>query len=150
MAKENGPAVTNIAKVKSVDEAKATCELEDEDGQLIFDVRLRPVLTGKKSFMQIPKVGTYVLAVRIEDDEDWMVIGCDEVEKVGWYVGETFIEFTDKIEMKAGGESMGVLIDSLFDAIAAMSFVTPTGNTTALVNAVQFSDLKLRFKTLLK
>ena len=31
MAKEHGPAVSNIAKVKSVNENKATCVLEDED-----------------------------------------------------------------------------------------------------------------------
>ena len=49
-----GPAVSNIAKVKSVNENLATCVLEDEDGQEIPEVRLRPVLTGKKSFLQIP------------------------------------------------------------------------------------------------
>ena len=83
MAKNDGPAVSNIAKVKSVDETKATCVLVDEDGQEIFDVRLRPVLTGNKSFILVPKVGSYVLAVRVEDDEDWMVIASDEIDKVG-------------------------------------------------------------------
>ena len=70
MAKSDGPAVSNIAKVKSVDETKATCVLIDEDGQEFFNVRLRPVLTGNKSFILVPKVGSYVLAVRVEDDED--------------------------------------------------------------------------------
>ena len=56
MAKSDGPAVSNIAKVKSVDETKATCVLIDEDGQEFFNVRLRPVLTGNKSFILVPKV----------------------------------------------------------------------------------------------
>ncbi len=70
LAQKFGPAVSNIAIVKSVDEAKATCVLIDEDEQEYLDVRLRPVLNGKQSFLQVPKVGTYVLAIRIEDDDD--------------------------------------------------------------------------------
>jgi hypothetical protein len=79
MAKDDGPAVSNIAKVKSVDENKATCVLIDEDGQEIFDVRLRQFSQVK--FILVPKVGSYVLAVRVEDDDDWMVITA-EIEKV--------------------------------------------------------------------
>ena len=150
MAKSQGPAVSNIAKVKSVDETKATCVLVDEDDQEFYDVRLRPVLTDKKSFILVPKVGTYVLAVRVEDDDDWMVIAADEVTKVGYYVGETILELEDKVNIEAGGESLGGLIDDLFAAIGNMVFVTPAGNTTALVNASEFSTLKTRFKMVLK
>lgn len=150
MAKAHGPTVSNIAKVKSVNESAATCELEDEDGQLIFDVRLRPVLNGKKSFIQIPKVGSFVLAVRIEDDEDWMVIGCDEVTKVVWYVGTTIVEFSDKVHIESHGENMANLMDDLFVAINNMVFTTPNGPTTGLVNMAQFTALKMRFKKLLK
>lgn len=150
MAKNHGPAVSNIAKVKSVDETKAICVLVDEDGQEFFDVRLRPVLSGNKSFILVPKVGSYVLAVRVEDDDDWMVIACDEVEKVGYYVGDTIMELTDKVKIEAGGESLANLIDDLFTAIGNMVFVTPAGNTTALMNTAEFTSLKTRFKQLLK
>tara|TARA_R110000868_G_scaffold52171_6_gene165044 strand:+ start:28896 stop:29387 length:492 start_codon:yes stop_codon:yes gene_type:complete len=150
MAKGHGPAVSNIAKVKSVDENKATCLLIDEDGQEIFDVRLRPVLTGKKSFILVPKVGSYVLAVRVEDDDDWMVIACDEIEKVGYYVGDTIVELTDKVQISAGGENLATLIDGLFEAIGKMVFTTNTGPTIKLVNKPEFEDLRTKFKTLLK
>jgi hypothetical protein len=150
MAKQDGPAVTNIAKVKSVDENKATCILVDEDDQEIYDVRLRPVLSGNKSFILVPKVGTYVLAVRVEDDEDWMIIAADEVTKVGYYVGKTIFELEDKVNIEAGGESLGGLIDDLFAAIGNMVFVTPAGNTTLLVNTAEFLTLKTRFKKVLK
>ena len=150
MAKNHGPAVSNIAKVKSVDETEATCVLIDEDEQEFFDVRLRPVLSGKKSFILVPKVGSYVLAVRVEDDEDWMVIACDEIEKIGYYVGDTVMELTDKVHIEANGESLSGLIDDLFTAIGNMVFVTPSGNTTALVNTAEFTTLKTRFKQLLK
>lgn len=150
MAKAHGPAVSNIAKVKSVDENQAICVLVDEDDQEFFNVRLRPVLSGNKSFILVPKVGSYVLALRVEDDDDWMVVAADEVSKVGYYIGNTIIELTDKIHIEANNESLANLMDDLFTAIGNMVFVTPSGNTTALVNAPEFTTLKTRFKQLLK
>ena len=150
MSKMHGPAVSNIAKVKSVDEVKATCVLEDEDGQELLNVRLRPVLNGKKAVMLLPKIGSSVLAVRIEDDDDWMVVGVDEVSKVGYYVGNTIVELTDKVHIEANSESLGTLMDDLFTAISNMVFVTPAGNTISLVNLTEFTMLKTRFKQLLK
>jgi hypothetical protein len=150
MAKNHGPAVSNIAQVKSVDESKATCTLVDDDGIEYFDIRLRPALTGNKSFILVPKVGTYVLAIRVEDDDDWMIIAADEITKVGYYVGQTVVEFSDKIHFQANDQSLATLMDSLFMAIENMVFVTPAGNTTALVNVADFINLKNQFKQLLK
>jgi hypothetical protein len=149
LAKKHGPAVSNIAKVKSVDEAKSTCVLIDEDGQEIFEVRLRPVLNGNKSFVLVPKVGTYVLAVRVEDDDDWMVVGCDEITKVGFYLNAVEVEFKDKIHLQANGQNLANLMNDLFVAINNMVFATPNGPTTALTNAAEFEALKQRFTQLL-
>lgn len=150
IAKSDAPPVSNIAQVKSVNEAEATCTLMDEDGQEIFDVRLRPVLSGNKSFILVPKVDSYVLAVRVEDDEDWMVIAADEVTKVGYYLGGTIMELTDKVHIEANGESMAALIDSLFAAIGKMVFTTSAGPTVSLVNAAEFEAIRTKFKNLLK
>ncbi|WP_267402799.1 MULTISPECIES: hypothetical protein [unclassified Chryseobacterium] len=150
IASSHAPAVSNIARVKSVDENKAICILIDEDDQEYFDVRLRPVLTGNKSFIQIPKVGSYVLAIRVEDDEDWMVIACDEVEKFYWKVGNTNLELSDKVHLEANGKNFAELVDKLFDAILQMKFTTNYGPTINLINSVDFSNLKNEFKSLLK
>jgi len=100
--------------------------------------------------MLLPKVGSSVLAVRVEDDDDWMVVGVDEVSKVGYYVGATIVELTDKVHIEANSESLATLVDDLFTAIGNMVFVTPAGNTTGLINSVEFTALKTRFKQLLK
>ncbi len=158
MAKAHGPTVSNIAKVKSVDETNATCILEDEDGQEIPNVRLRPVLNGKKSFIQIPKVGTFVLAIRIEDDDDWMVIGCDEIEKIVWYVGTTVFEIKDGFLLKKGDETLKKIMLDLLKEIKLMSFALTTtgtatsqaGTTTTLVNIAQFTSIEGRFNQFLK
>lgn len=150
LAGSSGPAVSNIAKVKSVDENGAVCVLEDEDGQEIPEVRLRPVLTGKKSFLQIPKIGSLVLAVRIEDDEDWMIIACDEVDKFLWATDTTKVELTDKVHISANNKNMAELIDKLFEAILKMRFTTNAGPTIRLINRPEFESLKNEFKELLK
>lgn len=83
MASEVGPQVSMLAQVKSVDEAAMTCELyDDESGLDYYDVRLRPVLDNNKSLTLVPKIDTWVLAIRIEDSDDWMIIACGEFEKV--------------------------------------------------------------------
>lgn len=116
MAKASGPAVSNIAKVKSVNQDKAICILEDEDGQEIIDVRLRPVLTGKKSFIQIPKIGTYVLTIRVEDDDHWMVIACDEIEKVEIYIDELKFELeTAGVRITNKGENLKTVLNEFQD-----------------------------------
>lgn len=156
MAKSEGPAVSNIAKVKSVDEANATCVLMDEDDQEFFNVRLCPVLSGKKSFILVPKVGSYVLAVRVEDDEDWMVIACDEIEKVGYYIGNATLEMdaTGFLFQKENETLKKILVD-LINAVKGMSFALTTpdtinGSTTLLNNAAQFTAIKTRVNQFLK
>lgn len=155
IAKGLGPAVSNIAKVVSVDENKAVCELEDEDGQKIFNVRLRPVLNGKKSYLLVPKTGTYVLAVRVEDDDDWMVVACDEIIKVGYYVDGCVFEIDDSgFLLKKENETLKKLMADLIAAIKAMSFVVSTpsgpGATTTLNNTAQFVTIENRFNQFLK
>lgn len=156
MAKNDGPAVSNIAKVKTVDEQKGTCVLIDEDGQEILDVRLRPVLTDKKSFVLVPKVGSYVLAVRIEDNDDWMVLAADEIEKIGYYIGSTIFEIDAMgFLLKKENETLKKILADLVGAVKAMSFTLTTpdtinGNTTLLNNVSQFTDIETRINQFLK
>lgn len=149
LAKNHAPTVSNIARVKSVDENNATCTLIDEDDQEFLEVRLKPVISDNKSFIQIPKVGTYVLAVRIEDDDDWMIIACDEVDKFLWVVGDTKLELTDKILLEANNQNLLSLMERLFTVIER-GYQTNTGVTIQLILQSEFSTIKNDFKQLLK
>ncbi len=87
------PKGTVLATVESVDEAETTCELYDEDTKLtLHDVRLRPVIDDTKGLTLYPKVGTWCLAVRIEEDEDFMAVAFGEVDKWSLTIGTTVIE----------------------------------------------------------
>lgn len=149
LAKSQAPAVSNIARVKSVNESEATCVLIDEDDQEFLDVRLKPVLSDNKSFLQIPKIGTFVLAVRVEDDDDWMVISCDEVDKFLWMVGDTKVELTDKILLEANSQNLLNLMERLF-TVVERGYKTNSGATIQLILNTEFSSIKNDFKKLLK
>lgn len=148
-ARSMAPPVSNIARVKSVNEDEGTCVLIDEDDQEYLEVRLKPILSENKSFLQIPKLGTFVLAVRVEDDDDWMVIACDEVEKFLWIVGKTKLELSDKICIEANNQNLLNLIERLF-IVLDRGYQTNTGVTIQLVLQPQFEVLKQDFKKLLK
>jgi hypothetical protein len=76
-----GPMQTMLATVQSVDVDALTCVLVDDDELTYEDVRLRPVLDGKRSLTIFPKIDTWALAVRIEEGNDWMVIAVGEADK---------------------------------------------------------------------
>ena len=149
LAQKFGPAVSNIAIVKSVNEAKATCVLIDEDEQEYLDVRLRPVLNGKQSFLQVPKVGTYILAIRIEDDDDWMVIAHDETEKFLWVTPTAKIEVSEKILIEANNKNLLSLMERLF-TVLEKGYTTNNGPTINLIMLPEFQSIKNDFKQLLK
>lgn len=81
---------TILAIVTSVDEGEKTVVLKDDQtGDKFFDVRLRPVIDGKDFLTIIPKIGTWCLAIRIEDDNEWVVLAVAEAAKYSIKIGET-------------------------------------------------------------
>ena len=74
-----------LGVVTDVDEAECTCTVKDEDTE-VFNVRLCPI-TEAASLVKVPAVGAYVLCLKIENSEDWMVVGCSEVAKIILNVG---------------------------------------------------------------
>lgn len=159
LAKEHGPAVSNIAKVKEVNEQKATCVLVDEDGQEIFDVRLRPVLNENKSLILIPKLESYVLAVRIEDNDEWFVVGYDQIDKVGYYIDQCVFEIdSEGFLLKKQNETLKKIMVDLVSAIKSIQLLVSTtgtasaqtGQTTTLVNMNDFLEIETRINEFLK
>lgn len=109
-AKRFGPSATMLATVQSVDDANFTCVLE-EDELIYEDVRLRPVLDGNESLTIFPKVGTWCLAVRLEDEEDWMAIAFGEMDKWRFKIG------TVEYEATANGHVIKRGSDTLWDGM---------------------------------
>lgn len=109
MAGLAAPDVSIIYRVQSVNEEDCTCTLVDDTGQELFGVRLRPVTGKNKSLVQIPREGSFVLAVRIESTEEWMVVACDEVERVHLIVGNSELVITEDDILINGGRLGGLV-----------------------------------------
>lgn len=80
MASEVGPAVSLLAQVSAIDLDERTCDLVDDEGLEFPGVRLRPVVDDTESLTLIPKLNTWVLAIRIEDDAEWMIVAAGELD----------------------------------------------------------------------
>ena len=134
MSRSFAPDVTNLAKVKSVNEKNCTCVLIDDDGQEFFDVRLKPITGKNRSFLQVPKKDSFVLAVRIESSEEWMVVACSEIER---------------IQVIINNINMSDLINDLFSAIGRMTFSNTAGPTGTTLNLAEFQALQQRFNSII-
>lgn len=75
-----GP-VTVLAEVKGVNQSDRTCDIDD-DGVVIYGVRLQCITKGNCGVLVLPKLGSKVLCVKIEDTDAFMVIQASEVEKI--------------------------------------------------------------------
>ncbi len=73
--------ITVLASVKSVDTAKRTCSIDD-DGVVMYGVRLQPITQGSAGITIYPKVGAQVLCAKIEEGDDYMLLHASEIDKI--------------------------------------------------------------------
>ncbi len=147
-----GPQNTMLATVESVNEGEFTCVLQDDDNDELKyeDVRLRPVLDGKESVTIFPKVGTWALAVRIEEDEDWMVMAVGEADKVKVIVGDCEWTIKEGFLMKKGSETMKKIMDDLLTGIQLLTVNTNVGPSSVPINIATFIGIKTRVDNFFK
>ena len=140
---------TILGKVESVDEDEMTCVITDDTNE-ISDVRLRPVINGNESMTLFPKVGGWALIVKIEEEEDWMLVGADEIDKIRIKVGTSEFEIKDGFLVKRGTETLKKIFDDLFDAIEQLTVNTNVGPSYVPINVATFAAIKVRVDQLLK
>ena len=102
---------TLLGQVKSVDASEFTCTIQDDDpdSPVYEGVRLRPILDGNESMTIFPTVGTWVLAIRIEEDEDWMVMAVGQADRYRIVCGNTTVDISASGVVFNGG-SLGGLV----------------------------------------
>ncbi len=106
------PRQTLLGTVLEVDAAGRTCTVDD-DGAVYYNVRLQCVTGGDTGLLLVPAAGASVLAVRVENSEEWMVIGCDRLESARIDVGGSSMEVTSGGIAFNGGTLGLVKIDAL-------------------------------------
>ena len=114
---------TMLAKVQSVDETAFTCTLIDDDENATphENIRLRPVLDGNESLTIFPTIGTWALAIRIEDGEEWMIMAVGQAAKYRIVIGNSSLEITSDGVVFNGGSLGGMVkVASLVAKINAL------------------------------
>jgi hypothetical protein len=138
MASQHGPLQTVLAEVVSVNEPEGTCDLQDEDGLEFFDVRLKPVLTVNESLVMIPAVGSMVLIQRIEDDEEWLLTACEQVDKWRLTSADCVLEMdATGIEVSKNGVSLKNILSSLVTEVIAIYAPKNVANLTQIKMDIQ-------------
>lgn len=150
LAAQHGPLQTVLAEVMSVDEDEATCVLDDE-GILIYDVRLKPILSDKETLIVFPAPGSWVLAARVEDDEEWIVISCEHATKIRLSSADCVIEMGQNgVKISKGSETLSQVLSDLITAIKALTVPTSNGPSGTPINAAAFDTIKNRITNFLK
>ncbi len=112
--------ITVLASVKSVDTAKRTCSIDD-DGVVMYGVRLQPITHGTTGITIYPKVGAQVLCAKIEEGDDYMLLHASEVDKVEVAIGQSSITIeSDKIELNGGNNDGLIKIADLTSKLNAL------------------------------
>jgi hypothetical protein len=120
-----GPSPTMLAIVRNVDDAEGTCVLYDKETDLdYYDVRLRPVLNGKEHITIFPKVGSWCLAVRLENTEEWGVVACTEADKWRLKIGDAIIEQdATGLQIKKQNDSLREALEMIIQAVMKIMVV---------------------------
>lgn len=116
LAAEVGPINTILVKVISVDASEQTCEVMDDE-VIYYDVRLRPVINGKESITIFPKIGTWVLILRIEEDHTWQVVSVDEADKVRVVTDTTQFEIGEGFLLQKDADTLKETLTLIIQAV---------------------------------
>jgi hypothetical protein len=134
LAAEVGPQSSILATVQDIDESAFTCTLV-ADGLQYSEVRLRPVIDGNESLTVFPQVGTWALAARIEDDEEWMIIAVGQAAKYRIVVGALVMEISGgKLSIKSGTDSLFDVLQDIIQAVLQIVVIEGTNPNYQLLN----------------
>lgn len=134
--------VSILAEVKSVDSNKRTCDIDD-NGVIIYGVRLQPISQGATGVTIYPKVGAQVICLRIEDEDNYMVVHSSDFDKMEIKVSDKSVVIDkDGIVINNGSigsvkadkmvEWMTKVYDDLQTLVALLSASIVTGNGAPL------------------
>lgn len=144
-------AMTIPVKVKSLDQAKGLCIVDD--GEISFKARLASVINDNdERFYLIPRVGSQILIAPIEEDiHRYHVVAFSEIDKMYYKTADVVLDIDNGgFLLKKADENLKKLMADLLTAIKNLKFTTNTGSTIQLINIQEFIDLETRFNQFLK
>lgn len=95
--------------VKEVHEDTCAIDVITAEGMEIFNVKLKAVTTEKYGHIIYPVIESTVLISQIGEDNDFVVLHCDQVAKIFWKVGDMTMELTEEGFVFNEGENKGMV-----------------------------------------
>lgn len=141
-----GPAV-----VLSV-EQDMTCTVQDMYGLELAGVRLKASIDNSPDFSAaIPKIGSTVIICNMNKDEEWFVILYSAIDRFEYRAGTVSFEISDKgYKIEKDGQNLKTTIDSLIDAINAITVAVPGSGTSGTpLNFASFDIVKSQLNQIL-
>lgn len=140
-----------LAKVLSVDENAATCEVEDEQGITLYEVRLSSQ-AGVIGLLLVPVVNSYVLVGDIGNSGTaYAVLQYSELERVKVVTDNTILEVAaDGVDVSRNGVDLKTILSDLVTAIKLITVTTPSGNSGTPLNFASFDAVQTKINQLLK
>lgn len=147
--------VTMLGKVVSVDKAERTCTVDD-DGSMMYGVRLQCITEGESGVLVTPKVGAMVLAVDIEGSGEYMAVQASEVEWIEVVLdGYKITADKNEVVFHEGTDGMVKVTDMVSwmnkaksdletIATALRGLGVPVTLTTPVVTKSDFEDVKIK------
>ena len=119
MAAKYGPPPTLIGTIKSVDEATKTCVILETVGDDTIEIEglLRPVESNNESITIIPAIGSYILAVRVEDSEAWQVVATEKASKFRVATDTSLLQISNGILLQKDGDTLKQILVLLVQAV---------------------------------
>lgn len=135
-----GPLAFYDAVVTNVDATEYTCDVILDEVE-VYEVRLRAIISDKKSIDVLPKQGTNIVVGKLADD-DYILIAADEITSYKLSIGSMALEVDETgFKIGSGTETLEKLLTDL---------VTATLSIAAPKDVATLTALKLRIKTILK
>jgi exosome complex RNA-binding protein Csl4 len=158
ITKSSDEVYAKVCEVFEINQDEKTVNVKPiDDTAEIFNVRLQAESeTGGLVFY--PKIGSMVLVVFI-DKNNAAVVNTGGIEKLDLVIKTVqFLVDKDGFLLKKENETLKILISDLIAAIKNLSFIVnttgtalaQTGQTTTIVNLVEFTSVENRFNQFLK
>lgn len=135
--KRHGPSMVYSATVKALT-AHDTLTVGLDTGLEVPDVRLRSIVSSGNKIVMIPKVGSVVQIVAIENSWEFIVIAVEEI--TGFKTVIDTVEFSvdnSKLGLKKGTDSLAKLFGELIDEVNKIVVLMGTSPNVAALTAIK-------------
>lgn len=127
----------SVGKVKEVNLAEGSCDVERDGSPDLYDVRLNAVIDEgiTDKFTVVPAVGSLVMVMSLGEATEAMVVATSKIEKVVIQIGEISVDVSAGGVVMNGGKLGGLIditklteqVNRLVDAFNGHTHTIPSG-----------------------